>query len=89
MISLYDYPKKAQRMINLAMKIGMLTLVDMTYNYHGKEHRSRRFAINREVVDLVLKTPVETNVSFNVTNTTTTCILLHACYYKDFKEVLI
>ena len=74
MLSMYGYPQKAQRMINLAMKIGMIALVDMTYNYHGKEHRSRRFAVNREVVDLVLKAelkvPVCANVLFNVTNTT-------------------
>ena len=86
MISLYGYPKKAQRMINLAMKIGMLTLVDMTYNYHGKEHRSRRFAINREVVDLILKTPVETNVSFNVTNTTTNYMHATTDTLKESKE---
>lgn len=88
MLSSFEYPMKCSRIIKIAMKIGMLALVDMTTLWGIYEHRSRRFAVNRKVVDLVLKVPVETNVLINVVNnTTTTTTTNNIDKYKEINEI--
>lgn len=67
MISLFGYSMKASRVLDMAMEIGMITLVSTAFGW-GKGHNvSRNFAVNGDVVWLVIEV-YNANVLINVPN---------------------
>lgn len=85
MLSIFGYPKKVSRVLDTAMRIGMVTMVSTAFGWgKGDNNVSRTFAVNGDVVWLVIKV-YETNVSINVPNTTSATIL-PPTYYMGSQE---
>lgn len=79
MLSMFGYPMKISRVLNMAMGIGMITTVSTAVRWgHGGNNRSRNFAVNGDVVRLVIEV-YETKVLMNVHDTTDmpTCTTNH------------
>lgn len=82
MLSMFGYPMKVSRVLNMAMGIGMITTVSTAVRWgHGANNRSRDFAVNGDVVRLVIEV-YETSLLINVHNTTH----MPTCTTKHVKE---